>query len=188
MENPANPLRPDRAAKSAQNFAKFAKGGDSLSQRGRKPKPTSLKVLEGNPGKRPLPQNEPKPRPIAPQRPSWLTGEGKKMWDKLAPELERLGLLTTVDGEAFAAACQCWKIFVDCQRYLKKYGMTYTYINKAGAENELERPHVRIAQKALDQFKAFCTEFGLTPSSRTRIDAKQPEEEDPMEALLSGVK
>mgnify|MGYP000858287196 FL=1 len=160
-----------------------------MSQRGRKPKPTALKVLEGNPGKRPLPQNEPKPKPIAPERPTWLTGEGKKMWDRLAPELERLGLLTAIDGEAFAAACQCWKIYVDCQKYLKKHGLTYTYTNKAGAENEIERPQVKIAQKALDQFRAFCSEFGLTPSSRTRIEVKPLEgEEDLMEALLSGVK
>lgn len=110
------------------------------------------------------------------------------MWDKLAPELERLGLFTVVDGEAFAAACQCWKTYVECVRYLKKHGLTYIYTNKAGAENELERPQVKIAQKALDQFKAFCTEFGLTPSSRTRIDTKSLDEDDPMEALLSGVK
>lgn len=160
-----------------------------MSQRGRKPKPTALKVLEGNPGKRPLPQNEPKPKPIAPTRPTWLTGEGKKMWERLAPELERLGLLTAIDGEAFAAACERWGTYVDCQKYLKKHGRTYTYTNKAGAENEIERPEVKIAQKALDQFRAFCSDFGLTPSSRTRIEVKPLEgEEDPMEVLLSGVK
>ncbi|MEQ8198694.1 MAG: phage terminase small subunit P27 family, partial [Clostridiaceae bacterium] len=32
-----------------------------MAQRGRKPKPTAIKVLEGNPGKRPLNKNEPKP-------------------------------------------------------------------------------------------------------------------------------
>lgn len=29
-----------------------------MAQRGRKPEPTPLKLLEGNPGKRPLPQGE----------------------------------------------------------------------------------------------------------------------------------
>lgn len=156
---------------------------------GRKPKPTNLKILEGNPGKRPLPRNEPKPVPIAPERPAWLTGEGRKMWEKLAPELENLGLLTSIDGEAFAAACQCWKTYVDCQRYLKKNGLTYLYTNTLGATNEVERPQVKIGQKALDQFRGFCAEFGLTPSSRSRIEINIDEgEEDPMEALLSGVR
>ena len=33
---------------------------------GPKPKPTRLKVLQGNPGHQKLPKNEPKPRPIRP--------------------------------------------------------------------------------------------------------------------------
>ncbi len=160
-----------------------------MARMGRPPKPTNLKILEGNPGKRPLPKNEPKPKPLAPKRPPWLTGEGKKMWERLSPELERLGLLTVIDGETFAAMCARWKTFVECERYLKKNGLTYTYINTQGAENEVERPQVRIGQKALDQFRSFCSEFGLTPSSRTRIEVKPAEgEDDPMEALLSGVK
>ena len=149
-------------------------------------KPTNLKVLEGNPGKRPLPENEPKPTPIAPKRPSWLTGEGKKIWEKLAPELEKLGLLTSIDGEAFAAACQAWKDYVDCQKIIKKHGRTYTYKNQGGFENETERPEVKVANKALEQFRSFCREFGLTPASRAKIEVKTEDgEEDPMEKLLS---
>ena len=152
----------------------------------RTPKPTNLKVLEGNPSKRPLPENEPKPTPVAPKRPAWLTGEGKKVWDRLAPELERLGLLTSIDGEAFAAACQAWKDYVECQRVLKKHGRTYTYKNQGGFENETERPEVKVANKALEQFRTFCREFGLTPASRAKIDVKINEEtSDPMEELLS---
>lgn len=157
--------------------------------KGRKPTPTTLKILNGNPGKRPLPQDEPKPKPLMPKRPTWLTGEGKKMWDRLAPELERIGLLTIVDGESFAAACQCWGTYVDCLCYLQENGLTYIYVNTQGAENEIERPQVKIGQKALDQFRAFCSEFGLTPSSRTRIEVKTTENnEDVMEGLLSGVR
>jgi len=161
--------------------------------RGRPPKPTSLKVIEGNPGKRPLSANEPKPRPLAPRRPSWLNREGKKMWKQLAPELERLGLLTVVDGQAFAAACQSYGVWVECERFFKKknpdtgrpYGRTYEYTNKHGDTNVIERPEVKIGQKALEAFRAFCSEFGLTPASRTRINVKLAEGElDPMEALL----
>ena len=48
-----------------------------MATRGRKPKPTALKVLEGNPGKRPLNENEPKPENKAPRCPSWLEQEAK---------------------------------------------------------------------------------------------------------------
>jgi len=69
---------------------------------GPKLKPTAIKILEGNPGKRPLNLNEPKPLQIAPECPDWLLDEAKKEWKRLAPELERLGLLTILDMAAFA--------------------------------------------------------------------------------------
>ena len=59
---------------------------------GRKPKPTSLKVLEGNPGKRALNDTEPKPEKKAPKCPTWLNKEAKKEWKRIATELEALGI------------------------------------------------------------------------------------------------
>lgn len=50
-----------------------------MAERGRKPTPTAIKVLEGNPGKRPLNANEPKPKKKAPRCPSWLEEEAKRM-------------------------------------------------------------------------------------------------------------
>ena len=64
-----------------------------MAQRGRKPKPTALKVLEGNPGGRPLNLNEPKPVKKAPRCPSWLEDEAKKEWKRMGKVLEQLGLL-----------------------------------------------------------------------------------------------
>lgn len=166
-----------------------------MAPRGRKNKPTHLKALEGNPGKRPLPENEPKPKPIAPECPAWLNREAKKMWKELAPELDKLGLLTSIDGYTFAAACQSYGVWVECERYFKKkdpetkipYGRTYSYTNKSGATNLIERPEVKIGQKAIAEFRAFCSEFGLTPASRTRIEVKPAGGEvDPMEELLRG--
>lgn len=161
--------------------------------RGRPPKPTQLKVLQGNPGKRPLNQNEPKPKPLAPKRPSWLTGEAKREWDRITPELERIGLLTIVDGASLANYCQWWAIYVQASKELKdhlaKYKkLTVTYVNTQGAENEVPHPSIAIAEKASKNIKAFCTEFGLTPASRSRMEVKPIEEADPMEGLLSGVK
>lgn len=60
-----------------------------VAQRGRKPKPTAVKMLEGNPGKRSLNAGEPKPEKKAPRCPSWLEDEAKKM---------------EADGEAVGAA------------------------------------------------------------------------------------
>ena len=73
-----------------------------LAQRGRKPKPTAVKQLEGNPGKRQLNANEPKPVARAPSCPKWLEDDAKKEWRRLAKQMEQLGILTEVDMAAFA--------------------------------------------------------------------------------------
>ena len=159
-----------------------------MGKRGTKPEPTHLKLLKGNPGKRPLNKNEPKPVPVAPKSPYWMRSTAKTLWKHLAPQLERLGLLTGVDGAAFEAACESYATWVHCEKFLIKNGFTYEVETKSGTVIQ-QRPEVLIGNKALLAFKAFCTEFGLTPSSRAGIDLKPPESDvDPMEALLAGSK
>lgn len=152
-----------------------------MGRRGPAPKPTVLKVLEGNPGKRPLNQNEPKPKPIAPKCPSWLDKEAKREWKRVAPELERLGLLTVVDGAALAAYCQAYARWKQAEEIIKREGMTVT------TESGYVMPHpaVKIAEKAQQLIKAFCAEFGLTPSSRSRMSLPEQKEEDEFEEFLS---
>ena len=79
-----------------------------MAQRGRKPKPTAIKELEGNPGKRPLNEAEPKPEHKAPPCPKWLEPEAKKEWRRLSKQLEAIGVLTEVDQAAFASYCQAY--------------------------------------------------------------------------------
>ena len=79
-----------------------------MAQRGRKPKPTAIKELEGNPGKRPLNDAEPKPERKAPPCPKWLEPEAKKEWRRLSKQLEQIGVLTEVDQAAFASYCQAY--------------------------------------------------------------------------------
>ena len=79
-----------------------------MATRGRKPTPTALKLLEGNPGKRKLNDKEPKPEKKAPSCPKWLETEAKKEWRRLAKKMELMGVLTEVDMAAFAGYCQAY--------------------------------------------------------------------------------
>ena len=63
-----------------------------MATRGRKPTPTAIKELEGNPGKRPLNEAEPKPAKKAPLCPKWLEPEAKKEWRRLSKQLEQIGV------------------------------------------------------------------------------------------------
>lgn len=148
-----------------------------MGQRGPAPKPTRLRIIEGNRSKRPLPKDEPQPQVGRPQYPRWLISEARSEWKRIVPELMRLGLLTLIDRAALAGYCQAYARWQQAERILTKEGLTFV-----GDNGDIkQRPEVAIAQKSLQQVKAFCQEFGLTPASRTRISApKQPEKEDPM--------
>jgi P27 family predicted phage terminase small subunit len=78
-----------------------------MGQRGPQPKPTELKLLEGNRGHRPLNLDQLfRPEVGAPEMPRWLSKEAGKAWRRLRPELLHYNLLSKVDRDAFALLCQ----------------------------------------------------------------------------------
>jgi P27 family predicted phage terminase small subunit len=157
-----------------------------MAQRGRKPKPTAIKVLEGNPGKRPLNTNEPKPEKKAPKCPTWLEPEAKKEWKRMSKTLEAIGILTQVDNVAFAGYCQAYARWKEAEEFLTKHGTIF----KTPSGYIQQVPQVSIAQTYLKIMKDFCSEFGLTPAARSRISVSTTEgsSEDPMEEMLRVVK
>ena len=153
-----------------------------MAQRGRKPKPTAIKVLEGNPGKRKLNSLEPKPAKKAPECPVWLNQSAKDEWNRLSKNLEQLGLLTEVDMAAFAGYCQAFARWKEAEEFIEQHGS----IVKTPSGYWQQVPQVSIAQSNLKIMLKFCSEFGLTPSSRSRIVASEAnqQEVDEMELLL----
>src|SRR6476620_7381333 len=90
--------------------------------RGRKPKPTMLKVLDGNPGRRPLNECEPAAPQGVPECPDWLSDEAKAEWKRVIPELQMMGLLSSADRAALAAYCTAWCRWVEAEEMVKKFG------------------------------------------------------------------
>ncbi len=147
------------------------------------PKPTQLKRLAGNPGKRRLNEREPQPQAGRVTCPRWLPLEAKREWRRVAPELRRLGLLTCVDRLALAGYCMAYARWRQANDVLTDEGLTF--VTPSGYVQQ--RPEVAIANKSLAEMKAFAQEFGMTPASRTRISMPEPEAPDPFaEFLRSG--
>jgi P27 family predicted phage terminase small subunit len=161
---------------------------------GRKPVPTNLKILKGNPGKRPLNKNEPKPELGAPGCPTWLSIEAKAEWRRIVPKLDKLGLLTKVDRAALAVYCEMWATFVYAQRLVHQHGII---ILKKTMEAEtadgtviiyqhpVKNPALQVSRDAADKIRQFCAEFGLTPSARGRLELPEADEDGGLESLLS---
>ena len=155
-----------------------------MATRGRKPKPSAIKELEGNPGKRPLNENEPKPVKKAPPCPKWLESDAKKEWRRLAKQMELLGILTQVDMAAFAGYCQAYARWKAAEEFITQHGE----IVKTPSGYWQQVPQVGIAQNYLKTMNRIAEQFGLTPASRSRIIAGGDNggTEDEMEALLGG--
>ena len=118
--------------------------------------PTALKVLTGNPGKRPLPKGEPKPRPLMPAKPDWLGEDASAEWDRYARMLFNSGVLTEVDGTAFAGYCEAfgaWRIAARDQ-----------------AEDPSDWRKLVAVREAFKLLRAAGSDFGLNPVSRSKID------------------
>lgn len=140
-----------------------------MGKRGRKPIPTKLKIVNGNPGKRPLNEAEPEPEAVEleeleiPELVSNLP-EALAIWEEQAEELQRVGLLTKVDVPMFAAYCYYMGKFHKHSVKMSKSGFFY----KNGSQRN-PQPDNTQADKAFDRALKLAQQFGLTPSSRTNI-------------------
>ena len=93
--------------------------------RGRKAKPTKLKLLEGNPGKKKINKNEPEPDVCIPEMPEWMSDEAKREYMIITPLLKTLGLISKVDKAAIVGYCEAWSHFKDAKALIKKEGLIY---------------------------------------------------------------
>lgn len=155
------------------------------------PKPTVLKALNGNAGKRPLNLNEPKPDLGEPDMPTGMPAAAKKEWRRIVPILLKMGVLTLADGAALEAYCQSYATWRAALKEIRKNGLTYesggtpitetvngeTKTRLVGTIRRLN-PAVAERDKAVKVMRSFMTEFGMTPSSRSRIKAEPAKKED----------
>lgn len=144
-----------------------------------RPQPTALKLLKGETRKERLNPGEPKPQPVAPECPEWLSDMAREVWDRNVKVLERLGLLTEADGDMFAAYCDFYSKYVETSKNL---GNDDVFTTDNGYEQQ--RPQVGMAQKYFDKARAIAIEFGLTPSARGKLTVNPGDSDDEMEGII----
>ena len=139
---------------------------------GRKPKPTNLKLVTGNRGKRALPKNEAAVENAEPMSPSWLCDDAKVEWGRVCGQLFKVGLMTDLDRAALAAYCDSYGIFARSRRALEAMerecpGSSLTTMTTNG--NVIQNPLIGIVNKAKIDMTRYAAEFGMTPSARSRV-------------------
>lgn len=153
-----------------------------MGKRGPAPKPTALRLLEGNPGKRAINKQEPRPPVRDPKMPQWLGRKARRLWRRLAPELQARAGMSDWDAEAFAVLCEAVEMYGAAVQDIHERGQileeTRTRYNRDGSVFSKEtvrskNPSVQIARDSAHTIRAYAQEFGMTPSARSGI--KLPE-------------
>jgi len=149
---------------------------------GRKPKPSARHSLEGTRNRRS--NNEPVFSGGA-TCPKHLSKAAKAEWKRVSGELSAQGLLTTVDRAALAAYCSSWARWVDAEEKIQKFGAVFQS-PKSGFP--IQSPYIGVANTALDHLRKFASEFGMTPSSRSRINVSSaPTTGDPFSDFMASL-
>jgi P27 family predicted phage terminase small subunit len=146
---------------------------------GRRPKPTELKKIQGNPGKRRLNKSEPRPRAGVPQMPNGMPLEARAEWNRIAPILEKMGVLTAADGAALAAYCKLHAQILQAEAAIKKFGIVTAQFVGEGVVVLKKNPAVTVKAEALRLVKGFLLEFGLTPASRSKLTVSEGRDLEP---------
>ncbi len=133
--------------------------------RGRKPKPTTLKLLDGNPGKRTINDREPTAPAGVPEPPGWLDDEARAEWFRMVKLLGDMRLLSPADHAMLEAYCTIYSRWVQAEAQVRKSGT----VVKAPNGYPMMNPYLIAANQALKELRKLSVEFGLTPSSRSRI-------------------
>lgn len=143
---------------------------------GRRRVPTAMRVLRGNPSKRPLPTNEPQPEPATADfdtPPAEIADNAIAVaeWSRVVPMLRVCGIVSTAERGALIAYCFEWARYMDAQQKLQATGSLIK--NRVG--EPVRNPYIRIASASLTQLQRLWGELGLTPTARTRLTStRQP--------------
>ncbi|MBN2019303.1 MAG: phage terminase small subunit P27 family [Sedimentisphaerales bacterium] len=147
---------------------------------GRPRKPTTLLKIHGTFREDRRATDEPMPAIAIPSMPKFLKGEAAAEWERVAPLLAKMKCLTEWDRSLLAAYCFEWGVYVELCKKVKLKDLTITTVSG----NKIYNPLLASRNKALSNLKELAIQFGLSPSSRSRLSVSEEEESNPFLALL----
>ena len=140
-----------------------------MGTRGPPPTPTKILAMRGSwrAGRNPA---EPRPEPGRPRCPKWLDTDAKAAWRRLVPQLDRMGVLTRIDGNALTRYCTLFSRWKKAEQFLQERGEVYLDKDESGRVKGVRPyPQARMAAQLSEQLLRFENHFGMTPSARTRL-------------------
>lgn len=142
--------------------------------KGRKPIPSHLKMVRGTDRADRGSKNEPKPERARPSAPEHMSDLGREVWGYVVGLADRMGILTEADAVALELLCEARADWISARNAIRDHGGE-TYTTEAGLIKA--HPAVAMRNDAARRLQSMLSEFGMSPSSRSKVSAK--EEDDP---------
>lgn len=134
---------------------------------GRNPKPTALKLVNGNPGKRAINGQEPDPEYLNDLTPpDYLSAAAKVVWNEIAPNLRNARVLTKMDVPMLHTVCESIATY-------RKAVLKCQQLGEIGGSGSISQWEI-VKSMSFKQAMAAMQQFGMSPAARTRI-AIQPQ-------------
>jgi P27 family predicted phage terminase small subunit len=127
-------------------------------------KPNKLKLVEGNPGKRPI-KKQKKIDANNLKCPIWLCSEAKEEWKIILRILKKLNLISTLDKAVLAMYCQNYARWKQAEEELNN-----EKLKTLGQRGPIINPLVKISQSYQTRLKISIEKLGLSPSDRANLD------------------
>jgi P27 family predicted phage terminase small subunit len=133
--------------------------------------PTELKKQRGTLRKDRVNENEPKLPSVIPPIPTWLSEDGQKAFSELSNLLHDMSVLTQADELALTLLCDAYSEYKRAKEVVNELGATMEVTSREGNSKSVIRPEVQIANQSFVRVFQLLKEFGLTPSSRAKVNA-----------------
>lgn len=140
-----------------------------MGKRGPKRTPTALAEARGNPGQRPLNEDEPQYQVAEIKPPPELKGRALEEWTRLAPELIALGVLKA----------QAVTLFVEYCETVGEIGLVKAKIATIGYEDARKLKYTADLRQLRSQLKQYAAELGITPTSSANVRARNLKRDAP---------
>ncbi len=114
-----------------------------------------------------------------PDPPEHLGEIGKAKWRELSAELDRLGILTVVDTDALLVYCDAYETYIDAKAQVDDPDQGAVVFTDKG--NPIQNPWLSIKNQALERMMKVMAEFGMTPSSRSRVGVAKSQPKNKLE-------
>ncbi|MFZ6755769.1 phage terminase small subunit P27 family [Undibacterium sp. Ji50W] len=150
-----------------------------MGQRGPRPKPHELKVLEGNLGHRPIDTNGTwRPLVEVPDPPKYLGKEARKEWKRITVELSRNNIVAKLDQHMLGMLCQCVERLVMFETALSRRVAAMVtkgedpekaYLMVTATGYEANTGIYNMLNKEREMLMKLLGEFGLSPALRAKV-------------------